>query len=373
MNLYRILNLCLIAPVCTAHAAPAEPPAGIFFVKDGQSRGALALPETAGHCATLHDMAPSFSSAATAGDPARTAYRKGLRMQRSGRLDEAQQYFEAAIRKNSLFRNAYIALADIHRLQQAPEPAKQLLQRLLKLSPEHGAAWEMLSAIHYGQQAWEDALTCAFRAQELGVPHMHRLIGLSYAALNHPAEAAQALEKARGEGMLNGEDLCRAARISAQLEAFEKSVQYYEESLKAGGNPPAVYYELGMMYFNMKNYKQAAGAFEQATRSGRPADADLYLNLGMAYLKQAAYDDAISNLQTASSLRPKDIQVMLNLANAYYKKQDFKLAAIQWNKILVMQPQNAFAMFMLGKSYMGYGELLKGQAICDQALAMGEK
>ncbi|WP_282456574.1 hypothetical protein [Chitinophaga sedimenti] len=38
----------------------------------------------------------------------------------------------------------------------------------------------------------------------------------------------------------------------------------------------------------------------------------------------------------------------------------------------MMQPMNAFAMFMLGKSYIGAGQLVKGQQICDQALALGD-
>lgn len=294
-------------------------------------------------------------------------------MQRNGKLDEAQQYFEAAIRENGLFADAYLALAGIHRRQQQPEQAKQPLLQLLQRVPEHAGALGMLAEVHFEQRAWEDALTCAYRAQEQGQLHMHRIIGLSYAYLNHPAEAVNALEKARQEETLNGAVLCQLARLYAQQEDFEKSIACYEEALKTDGHPPVVYYELGMMYFNMKNYKNATGAFEQAARLGRPVDADLYLNLGMAHLKQAAYDDAIRNLLSALSLRPKDIQVMLNLANAYYKKQDFKHAAIQWNKILMMQPQNAFVMFMLGKSYMGSGEVVKGQAICDQALAMGER
>jgi tetratricopeptide (TPR) repeat protein len=128
-----------------------------------------------------------------------------------------------------------------------------------------------------------------------------------------------------------------------------------------------------MMNFNMENYKTAAGAFEQAARLGRPVDADLYLNLGMAHLKQAAYDDAIRNLLSALALRPKDVQVMTNLANAWYKKQDFKNAITQWNNILLQQPLNGFAMFMLGRSYICSGEIARGQAICDQALTLGER
>lgn len=294
-------------------------------------------------------------------------------MQRSGRLDEAQQYYEAAIKEDALFTGAHLALAGIYRRLHQPEPAKQQLQLLLQHEPAHAEAWGMLAALHFEQRAWEDAVTCAYRARELGEPRMNRLIGLGYTFLDHPAEALQALDKARKGNELDGEELCQAARVCAQLEEFSRSIQYYEESLKSGGNPPVVYYELGMMHFNMKNYKQATGAFEQAARSGRPVDADFYVNLGMAYLKQARYDDAISNLQSALSLRPKDIQIIQHLANACYKKQDFIQAATQWNKILMMQPQNAFAMFMLGKSYMGCGELVKGQAICDQALVIGEK
>jgi tetratricopeptide (TPR) repeat protein len=346
MHLYRpiLLNLCLLAPVSVPQLVIANAPVARYTsVSDDDGGSARAL------------------------------YRKGLRMQRSGRLDEAQQYFEGAIKINTHFADAYLALAGVYRLQQQPEPARRQLQTVLQLQPSHGGALAALAALHYEQRSWEDALACAFRAQELGERQMNRLIGLSYAHLDHPAEAAQALERAREEERLEGEDLCSMARLYAQLEQYEKSVQCYEESLKAGGNPPAVYYELGMMHFNMKNYKHAAGAFEKAARLGRPADADLYLNLGMAHLKQAAYGEAIANLQTALSLRPKDIQVMLNLANACYKQQDFQQAATLWNKILMLQPQNAFAMFMLGKSYMGCGELVKGQAICDQALAMGEK
>lgn len=344
MNLYRILlNLCLTAPVCTAYAnsmLPAGEPTADYQLVGERT------------------------------DPAKRLYREGLRMQRSGRLDEAQQHFEAAIRENSSLTAAYIALAGVYRQLQQPEPAKQQLVLALEKAPANGECWATLAMVHVELRSWEDALTCAFRAQELGRPQMDRIIGLSYSYLNHPEEAILALEKAHKTEKLGGEDLCRLARLHAQQEAYNKSIQYYEEALQAGGNPPAVYYELGMMYFNMKNYKHAAGAFEQATRLGRPADAELYLNLGMAHLKQAAYDDAISNLQTALSLRPKDIQAMISLANAYFKKQDFQQAAIQWNKILMLQPQNAFAMFMLGKSYMGCGQLVKGQAICDQAMEM---
>ncbi|WP_089894721.1 tetratricopeptide repeat protein [Chitinophaga arvensicola] len=60
-------------------------------------------------------------------------------------------------------------------------------------------------------------------------------------------------------------------------------------------------------------------------------------------------------------------------AHDFYGRGLFKKAIIQWKKVLHLQPDNAFAMFMLGKSYMGAGEKEKGEYLCDQAIAIGEQ
>ncbi|HEY9259830.1 MAG TPA: hypothetical protein VIP81_17800 [Chitinophaga sp.] len=60
-------------------------------------------------------------------------------------------------------------------------------------------------------------------------------------------------------------------------------------------------------------------------------------------------------------------------AHDLYNKGHFKRAIVQWKKVLHLQPTNAFAMFMLGKSYMGAGEQEKGETLCDQAIGLGEK
>lgn len=333
MFLYRILlYLCILLPLCLALPAKADSPG--------------------------------------AGHRARQLYEQGLRLKLSGRLQEAEERFTAAIKASRSYAAPYIELANLYRLQQQSETAKQQLLLLLEQHATHSEALATLAEIFFEQKGYEDALAYAFRAREQGAPHMNSIIGLSYSFLDHPEEAVKALELALLEEPDQPVLLCRIARLHAQAENYKESLIYYEKALKADSTAAGVYYESGMMHFNMKNYKNAAGAFEQATRMGHPGNADLYVNLGLAQLKQSAYDDAIRNLHAALSLRPKDIQIMQNLANAYYKKQDYAQAAVQWNNILMQQPMNAFAMFMLGKSYICSGEVAKGQVICDQALLL---
>ncbi|MBS0030337.1 tetratricopeptide repeat protein [Chitinophaga sp. 22321] len=61
------------------------------------------------------------------------------------------------------------------------------------------------------------------------------------------------------------------------------------------------------------------------------------------------------------------------LAHDLYDRGLFKRAIVQWKKVLHLQPSNAFAMFMLGKSYMGAGEQERGEALCDKAILLEEQ
>lgn len=310
-------------------------------------------------------MVPPFS-----GDPATELYRKGEQHMLRGELDDAEQCFEAAIAANRRFSAAYLHLAILHRLRQQPELARQQFLKLLVIVPEEPAALAGLAEVCFELKQWEDALTWARRAQERGAPAMDAIIGMSHAALDQPAEAIRAIERSLRDDPWQPALRIKLARLHAQEENYAAALRIYEEALKMDSTSADLYLESGMMHFNMENYKNAAGAFEMAARYGTSGDADLYANLGVAYLQQAAYADAIQNLQKALQIRPSDIKIMQQLAHAFFKQQNYSQAAMQWNRILVLQPQNAFAMFMLGKSYICSGEVVKGQRICDQALQL---
>jgi hypothetical protein len=113
----------------------------------------------------------------------------------------------------------------------------------------------------------------------------------------------------------------------------------------------------------------------------------LIISIGTIMLFTAIYSEPAAGYfakerQVKVNYRPgiyvvKDTLLAVNRyqhqAHALYNKGLFKRAIVQWKKVLRLQPTNAFAMFMLGKSYMGAGEQVKGEALCDQAVLSGEK
>jgi tetratricopeptide (TPR) repeat protein len=75
-------------------------------------------------------------------------------------------------------------------------------------------------------------------------------------------------------------------------------------------------------------------------------------------------------LITCLLLSGKDPKTLHQRAHYYYTNAQYSKSIIYWEKLLKIQPENAFAVFMLGKSYIGKGEVAKGEELCDKAIEM---
>ncbi|HEY0272711.1 MAG TPA: tetratricopeptide repeat protein [Chitinophaga sp.] len=312
----------------------------------------------------------AFAARADHESKARQLYKAGLAFRNSGQLQAAVTRFTAAINLYQSFTDAYLQLGDIYRIQQQPKKAATQYQAALERQPGHVGAMRGLAVASYEQHEYEQALTYALPLRQQGVTGESLLIGQCYAALNDDSAAIDALTVACAEMPSSSEPPYLLAQLYAAGGHYDASIRYYRQAIRIDSNRSQLYYELGMIYFNTNDYTQAVQHFEHAAALGQPLNADYYYNLGVACLKMARPDRGIALLQTALRLRPGDIPVIYTLAHTYYARQEFKEAIEQWNLLLSLQPENAFAWFMLGKSYMGAGDTVKGSALCDKALSM---
>lgn len=145
---------------------------------------------------------------------------------------------------------------------------------------------------------------------------------LAYA---HPRDKAKALYK---EGLA----LKRSGKLTAALKRFHAAIQHDNAFT-------AAYLELGQVYALMENYRQSIYYYQQLLKTGG-----------------------------TENTSPEDLQVIHELGHVYYYEGNYKAAVALWTKLLSLQPQNYFAMFMLGKSYIGSGEQTKGEELCDKAV-----
>ncbi len=131
------------------------------------------------------------------------------------------------------------------------------------------------------------------------------------------------------------------AIIYTSLNDFEKSIEFYKESLKidsdATYDKSTIYYNIGSTYLELDNYTRALEFFNKSIDAATQVNDDYTINFaknGIAdtYLIQDKFDKAITlYLNTIKSFQDNDdIQMLLNvnlsLAQAYNGKNEFETA-----------------------------------------------
>jgi tetratricopeptide (TPR) repeat protein len=76
-----------------------------------------------------------------------------------------------------------------------------------------------------------------------------------------------------------------------------------------------------------------------------------YVNLGVAYMREKRWDDALVELHKAESLSPGEPGIRLNIGLAYYQKNDFATAVGAFSEALKMAPGSLQARYLLGLCY----------------------
>ena len=272
----------------------------------------------------------------TSHDKSRQLLREGLALKKSGQLLAARERFLAAIQADTTCAAAYSELGDIY----------------------------------FAGKDYKLALQYSSRAKQLGITAATQVIGLSYYHLQQYDNALEVLQDAVNEHPENGLLLQRLAQIQGQLGNYRESIHYYQQELAVDSTHAESWYQLGMMYFNDADFPAASKAFDKAILHGCDQQALFCLHAGVAAMQCGQLDKSIQLLTKARHLEPDNEQVLFNLAHATYRKANYPAAVNAWTAVLKHQPGNAFALFMLGKSYMGAGEQEKGEKLCDQAQQM---
>ncbi|RAJ83504.1 tetratricopeptide repeat protein [Chitinophaga dinghuensis] len=272
----------------------------------------------------------------TSHDKSRQLVREGLALKKSGQLLAARERFLTAIQADANCAAAYSELGDSY----------------------------------FAGKDYQHALQYSLRAKQLGVNTATTIIGLSYYHLQQYDNALEVLQDAIQEHPDNGLLLQKLAQIQGQLGNYRESIHYYQRALTIDSSHAESWYQLGMMYFNDTDYPAATRAFDKAILHGYDQQALFCFHAGVAAMQCGQLDKSIQLLTKASALDPDNEQVLFNLAHANYRKENYPAAVDAWKAVLKHQPGNAFALFMLGKSYMGAGEKEKGERICDQAQQM---
>jgi len=217
-----------------------------------------------------------------------------------------------------------------------------------------------------------------------------QLLGMSYYAGGHPADAIPLLEKVQGwisranvDGyyilgtcyiQTRNYDEARksfgkmfevpgdsaaaylfTARMLLRQEYDPIAEEYALKAATLDPKLPLVHLLLGELYLYKSRLPESIAEFQKEI-SINPANAATYYKLADAYSRVQKYDEAQQLLQRSIRLDPTSSVPFILMGKVLQKKGDYDLAVLSLKHAVAMEPNNPTTHYLLGQAYRDMGD-----------------
>lgn len=338
-------------------------------------------------------------------------YRAAQDLHNSGRLDEAEREYRAALGEayhtlgrillaegeyqkavkaleraatNNSPEAVLIDLATSCFHAQQYEKAIDPLKRVLALNPGSRAAHHLLGKVYFMLRRFDEA------AGELGtaLKLAPRDIDIAYTlALAHLKRKQPAPAKRIFDGLLrdlgNRPELRNLiGRAYRETSYFDEAIGEFKKTLALDPRFARAHYNMGLSYLlkdGTLKLKEAAAEFS-AELALNPEEFLAIYNLGLIHVVERRYDEGAGLLEKAARLRPQNPNVWLFLGNAYHGLARYGEAIESLKKSMSLNPDMdktsphaAEAHFLLGQSLVRAGRVEEGEKELEAARELKAK
>ena len=154
------------------------------------------------------------------------------------------------------------------------------------------------------------------------------------------------------------------------MEDYKGAVPYYNKAVVLDGEKTTWMYELGLLYYNNDDFKNAVVFFNKAAEKGYNRSNDFNENLGYANIYAGNFDEGEKLLLQVLERKPNNKELLRDMAEAYYKTNKFDKSLNYCQKLMEMDMKDGKALYQAGLCFQKMGQKDKGQAMCDKAIEM---
>ena len=158
---------------------------------------------------------------------------------------------------------------------------------------------------------------------------------------------------------------------SGRRQAIKQAYMYSKKAVSMNDSSEGAHMILGMIYLMQREYEEALKELELAV-SLNPNSAQVARNYSGVLRSIGRYDDAIEMAKKAKRLDPlsRDPRYSHELAGAYFYKRDFDRAAVEYEKALKVNPDFMISYIGLAATYSLLGMDEKAHAAAEQLLRL---
>lgn len=136
--------------------------------------------------------------------------------------------------------------------------------------------------------------------------------------------------------------------LDAAKTGYLQLLNYFSEA-------PLLHYNLGLVYYEEKDYEKSGASFLRAAELA-PEDMDILFNLGLTQKKSGDLQGAIESYLRIVSVEPESVDSLYNLAGCYKDSRQYPQAIESYLKLLELDPSHLAANNNLAYVYQVSGE-----------------
>lgn len=264
------------------------------------------------------------------------AFQQAAALHAQGRLREAEQIYEAALRADDRHFDSTYRLGLIRLQRGRFADAAELFRRAAKIDKKSADA------------------------------QFHLAVALT--GLDRPETAISRYEKALAIKPEFAEAHNNLGYVLQKLGRNDEAATHYERALTINPAYAEARNNLGNALHMLGRFEDAIAQFEKALAI-RPNYAEAYNNLGNVFDALRRHQEAIAHYEKALAIRPNYVEARISLGNAL-ATLGREEAAAQYEKALALDPKNPDAHSYLANTLLMLGRADEARAHCEMAIAI---
>ena len=271
-----------------------------------------------------------LSAGETMDPDAHQAYLQGIarlaRFDRSENIDIAIQFFQKAVREDSMYALAHAGLGEAYWRKYQDTRERKWAEEAL-VSSIHAAELDnrvprvylTQGMVYRGTGQTEKAVEALHQAikMEPRTAEAYRVLGRAYEEMNRIEDAEAAFNRAVQLNPRYWEFYWDLGAFYARRTRYAEAAGYFEQVIELEPDHYQAYASLGGIYLFMGEFERAEEIFNKSIEINPSGQA--YSNLAASYMLQGRNKEAVPLLEKAIEMESANYELWANLAGAYFE------------------------------------------------------
>ncbi len=309
-------------------------------------------------CSALCAQQPGSKVAPSAPEATAPAeFREARRLIQQGKVDDAIARLQAVEKRDPATKGLALELGTAYYKKSDFPNAIEYLKKATIDDPASGEAVQLLGMSYYAGGHPAEAIPLLEKVQgwiSRANVDGYYILGTCYIQTKNYGQARVAFGKMFDVPADSAAAYLFTARMLLRQEYDPIAEQYAQKAVSLDPKLPLAHSLLGELYMYKSRLTESIAEF-QTELAINPAHAATYYKLADAYSRVQKYDEAQRLLQRSIRLDPTSSVPFILMGKVLEKKGDYDLAVLSLKHAVAMEPNNPTTHYLLGQAYRDMG------------------